>query len=373
MPVSPDHPAWLTRLPTRRCWFHGQPVGDEEAHFTLEDYFGAVRSFMDARGLQAAIRALSRPGIRPGAVDEVGIFLSKHGEFYHPSRIVIETGGQRLEMALNVALTDAGKSIIQKEYGILERLNREYTPSYLPEVYAFGDLQLEGKPLISMFLGQWFSGFHEFHLTRRRSDSEPQVAVWEPQSECRLLNRSQTRALYAEIARILTYYFNPASGECIASWHHAAGDFVVRLAESGLQVRLVTVREYRPLFSGGPPGQDIKIRLEALLIFFLHLSLRTRLDRLDGVGDIAWAEPVAVKATLDGLLEALAQKTQADDLLPPIDELFKHYLLSSCEKDLLDICMSIVGKYHPKAPELPILKAHLSRHAADLALAISRM
>jgi hypothetical protein len=234
-----------------------------------------------------------------------------------------------------------------------------------------GDLSLEGKPLISMFLGEWFPGFHEFHLTRGCTDSEQHLAVWDPEIGCRLLGQSQIKALYVHIAKILTYYFNPLTGECIHSWHHAAGDFVVRLSESDVEVRLVTVREYRPFFKAGLPSQDIKSRLEALLIFFLHLTLRTRLDRLDGVGDIEWAGPLAVEGTLVGTFEALAQKARTDDLPLPIDALFRHYLLLCSEDDLLDICASIVGTYHPQAPEVPILKSHLNRHAAELALAIS--
>jgi hypothetical protein len=374
MPVFPDHPAWRSVLPTRRCSFRGDTVPDEEAPIALEDYFGAVRCFLEGPDGQAAIRMLARRTSGTAVPDEIHIFLSKHGEYYHAARVVLEVGQEQMQMVINLAASEAGKTLIQKEYGILERLNHEYSPSYLPEVYAIGSIDIQGKRPVAMFLGQWFAGFHEFHLTRGRTGSEPPLAVWDPAIGHRLLSQSQIRTLYAQVAKILNYYFNPLTGECIGSWHHAAGDFVVRLSGSGLEVRLVTVRQYRPLFKADLINQDFKTRLDALLVFFLHLTLRTRLDRLDGVGDIEWAGPMAVEGTLIGTLEALAQKAHTHtNELPMIDAVFHDYLLLSSEADLLDICTCIVSTYHPQAPELPILKAHLIQHAADLAQAISKV
>jgi hypothetical protein len=43
-----------------------------------------------------------------------------------------------------------------------------------------------------------------------------------------------------------------------------------------------------------------------LLIFFLNLSIRMRLDRYDGVGDIVWADGPVVQSTLDGVMDGLA-------------------------------------------------------------------
>ena len=87
-------------------------------------------------------------------------------------------------------------------------------------------------------------------------------------------------------AAILTGYFDTRSFAQIYPWHPAAGDFIARIAGDGVAVRLVAARQYGPLV--GPPDLPPE---EALLFFFLNLTLRLRVDRLDGVGEVAWAGP----------------------------------------------------------------------------------
>ena len=181
-----------------------------------------------------------------------------------------------------------------------------------------------------MFLGEWLVGFHEFHLTRGGPGGETRVVLWDPENGNRILGHDQVKALYAQIAMVLTHYFNVSTAECIRAWHHAAGDFVVNLAGDTPAARLVTAREYRPLLQleATPAGRSVKRLLEALLVFFLSLTIRMRLDRLDGVGEIAWAGPVAVEGALAGVLEALTEKPELPGVPLPLDVLFTHYLRS---------------------------------------------
>ena len=62
--------------------------------------------------------------------------------------------------------------------------------------------------------------------------------------------------------------------------------------------------------------------LQALLIFFLNLSIRMRLDRYDGVGDIVWADGLVVQSTLDGFFEGLALKPSVASMPDSIDKCF---------------------------------------------------
>ena len=56
-------------------------------------------------------------------------------------------------------------------------------------------------------------------------------------------------------------------------------------------------------------NRDIQALLDALLVFFLNLTIRMRLDRQDGIGEIVWADDIAIKGTLQGFLEGLALKS----------------------------------------------------------------
>jgi hypothetical protein len=374
-PITPAQPAWHYLLPTDRRSFQNAPAGHQAPAITLGHYFQAVRGFLEGPAQAMVARALRGQGLAMGGAEEIGIYLAKHGECYHPARVAAQAGGTRIEWVVNVAVSPAGAAIIQNEFAVLQRLKREFSPSYLPQVYVLGEVQVQtGRPL-SMFLGEWLAGFHEFHLTRSGSGDEMDVVLWDPENGNRILGRDQVKALYAQAARILTHYFNVSTAECIGAWHHAAGDFVVNLAGHAPVVRLITVREYRPLLrpESTPAGRGIKRLLEVLLVFFLNLTIRMRLDRLDGVGEIAWAGPAAVDGALAGVLEALAEKPQLPDVPLPLDVLFTHYLLSGSPDDLLDMCSGILASFHPHSPDTAVARAHLEEHAAALALALSRL
>jgi hypothetical protein len=374
-PITPAQPAWRRLLPTGRRSFRDAPGSPPAPSITLGQYFQAVRAFLEGPA-QAAVAGDFRARVpATGGAEEIGIFLAKHGECYHPARVVAQACGGRSEWVVNVAVSAAGASIIQNEFAVLQRLNREFSPSYLPQAYVLGEVLLQDGQPLSMFLGEWLVGFHEFHLTSGGPGDETRIVLWDPENGNRILGHNQVKALYAQIARVLTHYFNLSTAECIGAWHHAAGDFVVNLAGDTPVVRLVTVREYRPLLQleSAPAGRSAKSLLEMLLVFFLSLTIRMRLDRLDGVGEIAWAEPVAVEGALAGVLEALAEKPELPGVPLPLGLLFTHYLRSASPEDLLDLCSGILAALHPQSPDTAVVRAHLEEHAAALALAFSRL
>jgi hypothetical protein len=376
-PVTPEHLAWARPLPlSRRSFLESSPAAPDEP-LSVGDYFEAVRSFLEGVGWQAVVRSLAGQGADASRAETFRIFLAKHGAYYHPARVEAEIEGISFQWVVNVAVSGAGRSLLFKEYAILERLNREFRALYLPEVYGAGELDAGGGQPVAMFLGQWFPGFHEFHLTQNAPEAQPAPVLWDAENGRREFTHGQARTVYHEVARILTHYFNPATLEGIGAWHHAAGDFVVRLSETHPEVRLITVREYRPLFrarqKNGNPARELQTLLETLLIFLLNLSIRTRLDRLDGTGDMAWSDALAVEATIAGSLAGLAEKPPPFELPVPLDRLFRHYLSACSTEDLLDLCSGIADTYPPEAPEIPILKARLDEHVAALADALSRL
>jgi hypothetical protein len=221
-----------------------------------------------------------------------------------------------------------------------------------------------------MLLGEWFDGYHEFHLTRT-ADGGRGVILWDGEGGNRLLSPSQVVSVYRQAAHILTSYLDLEGFEAIGGWHHAAGDFVVRDGPGAIDVRLVTVREYRPLFGSPPP--DLEGLLNACLVFLLQISLRTRLDRLDGTGDMAWSGPEAVGATVEGVLAALAEKPFPEGLPLPFAGLFGRYL-ARCTAELLEgLCADVAARcFAPGSAERELARAGLSEHVTLLSAAFGR-
>lgn len=358
-PITGDHPAWVRNLPgSRDCFAGGEGVG-VELPFTVGEYFQAAREFLERSGPTAA-------------AERIRIHLAKHGPYYHPGRVAAKIRGRWAEFVLNVAVSEAGRALIRHEYAHLRRLTGAAGPAYLPAVFGFGEVALPGKPQVSMFIGEWLAGFHEFHLTRTPASSETGVVVWDPANGNRRLNREEIRALYRGAARILTHYFDLLSGAYIGSWHHAAGDFVVNLAGPTPKVRLVTVRDYRPLLRpAAEAGQGLPALMESLLVFFLDLTIRMRLDRLDGVGEVAWADPIAAEACLEGFLSALSDKPEPPGVPVPLDLLFRHYVLSCRPDHLLAVCRGLLSRYPPGSADPPVASARLAEHLSVLVSSVA--
>jgi hypothetical protein len=379
-PVLPEHPLWRRTLPTSRHAFTApaSPRADAETSIPVGDYFQAIQAFIKGAGGEAIVRVLAGRGADPAAAKVFRIFLAKHGEYYHPARVETEIDGVPFLWVVNVAVSAAGKALVFKEYALLERLAREFTAAYVPQVYAASEVDAGRGRSLAMFLGQWLTDFHEFHITRDTLAGDPALALWCPASDPILLEATQARAVYRQVARILTYYLNLAAFEGIGAWHHAAGDFVVRVERRQTEVRLITVRDYRPLFRQRPESGD-RVRavtglLEALLIFLLNVSVRTRLDRLDGTGDWVWSDPLAVEATVAGVLDGLADKTVPWELTLPIDALFHRYLAACSAEDLLFLCTDLVEKNYPAgSEERCLVEAHVQEHAAALSEAFGRL
>jgi len=338
------------------------------------DYFCAVRDFLQQEDFKLILAALSqhlRRDVALDALQEIRIVLAKHGEFYHPARIETILPEAAIPLVLNVAVSDAGKSCIQREYRILKKLNAEIPFAFLPKAYGQGYVSAQDTGLeAGMFLGEWFDGYGEFHLARDPADGKFKIVVWDSAHGNFFLTTDQTRELYCQAAKILACYYNPVTFEQIDSWHHAAGDFVVKCEDEKVDVKLITARQYRPMFADDSgiesKGPDIVMMLEALLVFFLNLAIRMRLDRLDGVGEIVWSDRVVPGPTIQGFLEALALKPPIRFLAEPLADLFRQHLLACSRMDLLDLSSAIVQAMHPRAPYVAVIKKHLEQHTNDL-------
>jgi hypothetical protein len=343
------------------------------------EYFYAVRSFLGKNKFKIIISAISQrlnQDIKPDEIEEIRIYLEKHGEFYHPARIETFINGSCYLFVLNVAISSTGKNYIKREFEILNKLNNEFSFSFIPKVYSQDKIFIKNKGIeISMFLGEWFEGFNEFHISQNnnkykqaKSDSSIKIVVWDHEKGDLFLSADETLELYSQVAMILTCYYNVETFEQIFPWHHAAGDFVIKLQKNNMEMKLITVRQYASLFKYANETEknnkdsDVHLMFEAMLIFFLNLSIRNRLDRLDGVGEIVWSDNIAVEGTLKGFLKGLS-KNSSNNLIPDtLAANFINYISCFSKTDLLELCNSIINTYSPMAPELSVIRQNLKNH-----------
>jgi hypothetical protein len=372
-PVFEGHPTWNKPLPLTRSYFAAMPAKSGDGIMTIGDYFLAARLFFEKSGLDmiaGAFRQRFKNNIKPGHIEQISIMLVKHGEFYHPSRVEVRVQKKQMVFVLNVAISRTGKAHVKAEYQTLRKLNQEFPFAVLPQVYGCDEVYLRDNHPVVMFFGQWFENYYEFHISRDPADKKNKLVVWDSKRGNDFLSADQSLDLYMQAAGILTGYYNLESFEQINSWHHAAGDFIVYRDNKKIDLKLITVRRYASRFKHLDNRNNIQIDVElimqALLVFFLNLSLKMRLDRLDGVGDIVWADNRAVQGTLIGFLNALGLKPQVPSLPDSALRCFFYYLSVCSKTDLLDITETILSTFNPDSPEVDVIARHLNSHIDTL-------
>ena len=359
--VEEDGSLWRSVFPLSR---NPQKTGEDDPagpELTYGDYFEAVRQFLETREFRvvtsAILEAMQQP-CRARDINAIDIFLVKHGQFYHPSRVEVLVRGRVFTFVVNAALSFSGKSCIEREFDLLNRLSLTPSGAYLPRGYGYGEVILPNGWEAKLFLGEWFDDFHEFHVSLDPKDQQYKIRVWHSHTAPGFLTSEETLELYRQVAMILTGCYDPESFEQVFPWHHAAGDFIVSSSSDSLRIKLITVRQHGALLEN--PDKDEITLLEAMLFFLVNLSIRTRLDRLDGVGEVVWAGLPAVEGTVRGFMDGLSAK------IPRWDLRFKEFLVSVSLLELREICEAVADSYHPLAPELPVVRDHLAAHAAEV-------
>jgi hypothetical protein len=378
--LDPNEPAitaaddlWSAPLPASRRAFGVAPDGDAfDAHVTYGDYFSAARDFLEQDDGVTLCSAVSRIAGRPVAAGDVvciGIFLVKHGAFYHPSFIRAKVCDRWWSLVLNVAVSANGQAVLEREFQNLERLNQEMTAPYWPRVFHRGCGRSASGRRLPMFLGQWLDGFCEFHLSVDPDNGPTRVVVWDDDRSNRRLTEFQVQELLRQAALILAYAYNPLTFEAILDWHHAAGDFVVNLAGVGLDVRLVSARRYAPVIELAQP--DVAAMLDALLVYLVDISLRLRADRLDGAGPVVCHPPQMVSATCLGFLQGLQAGAARHGLPEDFVQTVRQFFALHDEEALMSIVDAILAKFAPHDPARTLLQADAQAHAAALAQALA--
>lgn len=344
-----------------------EPVDKDKIDFPLEAdplgttyrvYFDSIRNFLTSEESKPLLNSVSQElkrDVHLEEIDEIIIRTEKHGALYHPASVDLILKEERVKFGLNVAVTETGKNWLREEFYILKNLQIKYDLPYLPNAYLFDNVDSA-----SFLLEEWFEGYHEFHISRNEK-GEQSLKLWEFGRGFTYLTPEQCCETFKQAAKILTLYYDLKDFRHIYPWHHAAGDFIAKMENEKIDVRLTTARRYEPLMNF---DKNTVNPLFALFYYVLLLSLQMRLDKVDGIGEIIWAEDYSVEATVTGCLEALSLKEEKENY-PGLANEFLHLLKSFSGKDLR-VCFEPVIDLFSGKGDLPVVTAKLEGHAEKL-------
>lgn len=356
--------------------FFSSPL-ETHPFLTLGDFFQAVENFVlrdGAHDLSGLLTRLWDRAVNPQEIDQILIRYEKYGSLYQMASAEVLSCGHRAKFAVSAALSSMAKTCLAHEFEILKELDHRFQLPFLPEPY-FKDVILiekgEASETFVMILSEWFEGYHEWHFSGDDADEEG-IVIWDLEQGYRRGTVRETFETIRQAAKILTLYYDTETFQHIFPWHHGAGDFVVRTGEKGIDVRLVTVRGYDPAVSSDTGGWIDP--LTAITLFFLNMTVKMRLDKLEGMGEPVWAPAFILPAVLDGFFEALYLKEAEDDYhAGKIDGLIR-LLRSLDEVTLRNRLHSLMLPYRQYDPvDSEIIEKHLEDHARELHEAIQDM
>ncbi|MBL7226156.1 MAG: hypothetical protein ISS59_08470 [Desulfobacteraceae bacterium] len=335
---------------------------------TLGDYFNAIREFIfkdQGKRLAYILKERLNREIDPDSIHKILIRSEKHGALYHLASVEVFADDKQTKFAVSTAVSEKGKGWLTHEYEILNLLNSSLKLPYLPNVCLKGEMKCQagnGKhETLSMLLSEWFEEYHEWHLSIDENDNNQKLCIWDLRQGHRYASEKESYEIFRQASRILTLYYDTLSYKQIYPWHHAAGDFIVKTRDRSVDVRLTTVREYQSIMNYF--SEETANPMIAIVYFFLNLTIRMRLDKLDGVGETVWAGDFSVDAATKGFFEALRlMKGEGRFKFGQIDDLLS--LLQSINEDELErLLQPLLDLYEEDDPaDLFVILANSKSH-----------
>ena len=364
-PMDSHHRLWHQRLPDRNASIiAASAAGHKTRPMTYGDYFEAVADFCTSNAWYPILDALRKRLHRPVAEEEIlqlSVFLEKHGAVYHPARVLVTTPDQGIFFVVNVAASEGGCQTLPMETDALAQLGDQRPFGWFPTVYSS---VVEPTP---MFLADWFDGYHEFHLTRPEKQGGLSIIVWDGADTTHLLSDKQSADLYRQATMILAACYEPITTNQIFPWHHAAGDFVVQVKGNTVDVKLITVRNYAPMFTSTEAMPDERALLDNLISFCIHLSIGMRLDRLDGVSEIVWAPETCLAPVIDGFFKGLDLTRRLSGFPDTFPSFFQDYFNHQSIEQLTQMAKQLVQSvFERQAEERPVVDRHLGQHLRQI-------
>jgi hypothetical protein len=372
------------------------PLEGDELKTPYRIYFHTLSDFLSRDEFNPLLSLISQQHgkeIRLNEVDEIIIRTEKHGLLYHPASIELILKEDKLKLGLNVAITDRGRHWLKAEWDVLHKLHSKYDYPYLPRAHMFSDFYG-----MSFLLEDWFEGYHEFHISRDQ-DGTHRLKLWDFHYGYKYLSPEQSFEIFRQASKILTLYYDPDDFSEIFPWHHAAGDFVVKIEDENnpsesphtplwkrgargdfkegagrcsdkkIDVRLTTARQYEPFI--GFAGRNTLNPLLSLCYYLMNLTIRMRLDKLDGLGEVVWIEDRCVEATLRGFFDALILKGDFTNSIGNAEGLLT-LLQSFSVNDLKTLVHPLLEQYKGTG-DFPAVISNLDKHIEELYVTLQNL
>jgi len=285
--------------------------------------------------------------------------------------VEVITAEARVKFTLSTAISQEGQDCILKEHDILHRLNRNSGFSFLPETYGIRKMTChtaQGKTVEMVILAaQWFEDYHEWHIAVDPADDTRKIQIWDLKRGPRYASAGEASIIIGECSKILALYYDFENCNHIGAWHHAAGDFIVNCPQGGKpKVKLTTVRKYAPLMAAFS-GRDVD-PIIAFIYFLLDTTVRMRLDRLDGVGEMVWLDDFVVAATVKGFFDGLRELEIKEDGVKKVlaADLLK-LMKSFARAEIKRVFEPLSARYNDEnTDEAAVIDIHLDDHISFL-------
>ncbi len=329
---------------------------------TYGQYLGMVSCLLSQNSFALLKDLLARqhkPTPEVKTVSRIELISEKHGALYNVSRLRVHFANDVRSFAVNSAFSEEQQAFLQVEAKLLSDLHASFGLPYLPAPFISAS-----APGLTVLIAEWFENHHEFHLSLNPSGI-PAINIWKRGGKPQFLDATKSLELYAQASRILTLYLDHRSFSQIYPWHHAAGDFIIDESQSPPSLRLITVRGYRPLLA---KESDCADKMLGSLHFFVNLTIRMRIDRLDGTGELAWAVPQCLPGVIRGFVEGLGTR-RGNEKLPKAVEIFSLFLDFSPDERLA-FAEVVAADGRVEATEANFLSARLPTHVDELSSAL---
>lgn len=337
----------------------------------LGDFFDAVRDFILGKEEQRLTTLLSQLwGLKDNHddIDTIVIRYEKYGTLYQIASTDIISGDKNVKFAVSAALTPSARENIAIEYNLISELNTKTGLSYLPSVHFMDTQRIEKDGRIEtmvLSLAEWFESYHEWHFSKDEEEKS-RIVIWDMGGGNRFTSELESFEIIRTASKILTLYYDVDTTKRIIPWHHGAGDFIVHTAFGNIDVRLVTARGYEPFSfqdNSGPIDP-----YQGLLLFLMELTIKMRMDKMEGVGDTTWADNIFVAAAVQGFFQAMRikEEIQGESGSFKVDTFIA--LIKALSQDEIEkLIHSQLDEYRAlDTSDCQVIKAHLEEHARDL-------
>ncbi len=348
-------------------------LSDTHQALTLQDYFNALEQFLllehNDKLIEAVRNLLGKRDVTMDSIGKVDICSEKLGAFYHIAAVCLHVDSASCKLAVSTAFTRSGRLCLERDFHIIQRLRKKTGDHCLPRPFYMGSTRCKSGHEFLIAVSEWLDGFYEWHFSIEPQTGDRRIALWDTYSEKHFVSRSEEQEIFRQMAMILTLCFDPETGSQVCQWHNAAGDFIVRRRQGSISTRLTTVRNYQPIIDDqGYRQGDINLHL---LFFFLDMTVRISMDRLDGVGAPVWTHHSLLSPVITGFVQGLDHMGKNGKLAPAKAEEFMTLLRSISLTELDDIFQPLREIYsRENQTDRKLIASNLDTHVKNLYKAI---